>query len=159
MLRVMPCFYHIMPSGRPSFCGSHPSHRPYLAREESVQCVDPQAFWLAIQLIISVMISRALWGAPICRKECVGWITQQSERREEIISCRRLYIYSLTLLRVVLKAHVPQNHAPRLRSGVALLETPIIIPHQLTIRFRHDRLLRVRVHRRSTVETKPRARH
>ena len=71
-----------MPSGRPSFRGSHPSHRPYLARKETVQCVDPQAFWLAIQLIISVMISRALWGAPICRKEGLGWITQQSERKE-----------------------------------------------------------------------------
>lgn len=62
-------------------------------------------------------------------------------------------------LRIVLKAHMPQNHTPSLRSGITLPEILVIIPHQLTIGFRHKLLLRARVHGRSAVEMEPWARH
>lgn len=60
--------------------------------------------------------------------------------------------YLHTILRAILKVHTPQNYTPSLRARVALAEILIIIPHQFAVRFRYNRLLRVRVHRRSAVE-------
>lgn len=60
-----------------------------------------------------------------------------------------------TTLWVVVEAHMFHNHIPHLRSRVALLEILVIIPHQLTVRFRYNCLLRARVHRGSAVEMKP----
>lgn len=61
-----------------------------------------------------------------------------------------------TTLWIIVEVHMPNNHTPRPWSRVALFKVVVIIPHQLTIRFRHDRLLRTRVHRSSAVEMKPR---
>lgn len=67
--------------------------------------------------------------------------------------------YLRTAFWIVVGARVAHNHTPHLRSRVTLLEVLVIIPHQLAIRFRHNCLLRVRVHRSSTIETETRVVH
>lgn len=64
-----------------------------------------------------------------------------------------------TALWVVVATHIPRHRTPRLRPGVALLEILVIVPHQLTIRFRYNCSLRVRIHRSPAIEVIPRAVH
>jgi hypothetical protein len=61
-----------------------------------------------------------------------------------------------TVLQVFVRAHISQNHIPRLRPRITLPKALVIVPHQLTIRLRHNRSLRARVHRRSAVKVEPR---
>lgn len=85
-------------------------------------------------------------------------ITYQGRREELLVS--NLLISSCTVaysvLRATLGVHMLQNHTPCLRSRIAFRKFLIVIPHQLTIRFHHNRSLRVRVNRRSAVEVEPR---
>jgi hypothetical protein len=99
---------------------------------------------------------------PICEEEAptalgINHRTAQGNCRFQ--TCLYLCLSSLATYLYMMCAHMPQDHTPRLGPRVTLLQVLIIIPHQLTIRFCHNRLLRVRVDRRSAVEMEPRVRH
>ena len=100
---------------------------------------------------------------PSRRKDTPTYIiADQPGRREGTVGFRRVSVFTyrarppVPILRAAREARVPQNYTPHLWPRVALLKRTVIVPHQLAIRFRYDRLLRVRVNRRSAVEMESR---
>ena len=145
-------------------CGDH---WPVRARVSvSPTLLFPRHRLVSILILGTLVISDLSSLLPTAISARVRFTSSQSfgNPREGITGFRHVCIFvhnissavTCTALRAFLRAHMPQNQTPRLRSRVTFLKRIIIIPHQLTIRFCHNRLLRVRVHRRSTVEIEPR---